>query len=50
MAPTISFFNNHVAKETDVKYPAVKAAKTQLSARSVIAINTWALTIKTSNK
>jgi hypothetical protein len=38
--------------ETDEKNPAEKAAKTKQNAKSKLAINTWALTlkIKTPNK
>jgi hypothetical protein len=50
LATTKNHVNVELAQETDVKYPTVKVAKTQLYARSVMAINTWALTIKTSDK
>ena len=52
MAPTINFIKNYVDVETDEKNPAVKAAKTKQNAKSKLAINTWALTlkIKTPNK
>ena len=41
-----------IDEETDVKTQAVKADKTTPYAKSMLAINTWALTIKikTSNK
>jgi hypothetical protein len=37
---------SYVDEETDEKSPAVKAAKTTLYAKSKLAINTWALTLK----
>jgi hypothetical protein len=46
LAPTIGFFKNHVAKKTDVKVPALRAAKTTLYAKSELTFNTGALTIR----
>jgi hypothetical protein len=43
---------NYADEEADEKNPAVKAAKKTLYAKSKLAINTWALTlkVKTPNK
>jgi hypothetical protein len=42
--------NMHENTQEDEKNPAVKAAKTTLYAKSKLAINTWALTLKPYQK
>ena len=47
MAPTINIIKNNVDVEIDEKNQAEKAAKTKQNAKSKLAINTWAHTLKT---
>jgi hypothetical protein len=47
LAPIINFIKNNVDVETDEKNQAEKAAKTKQNPKSKLALNTWALTLKT---
>ena len=46
LAPTVNIIKNDVDVKTNEENPVEKAAKTKQNAKSKLAINTWALTLK----